>query len=191
MTSQGQTYGRNGLRRYALAAAGEAQAIGRRGFDADPVSGDVEECGDVSNHRRAVRADFRAFADDRHIDGSHDAAACANKIGGVAQKLAGRSAAPVRVAWRKMLADVPGANRAKHGVGQRMEPDISVGMSDETRIMRDADPANDDLVAGTKGVDIETLSDAHITKPRRKKTLGSSKILGGCDFQIRFMPGNH
>src|SRR3546814_3407762 len=39
------------------------------------------------------------------------------------------SAAPLRIAGRKMLAYVAGADRAENGIGQRMQPHIGIRMA--------------------------------------------------------------
>ena len=41
-------------------------------------------------------------------------------------------AAPSRIARREMHADIAGAERAEDRVGQRVKPDIGVGMADQT-----------------------------------------------------------
>src|SRR5213078_5089908 len=76
---QRQPHGRDRLRGDALAAAGEAEALGRRRLDADPRRRDRENGGDAVDHAGAVRRDFRTLADDRDIDGSDIAAFFANE----------------------------------------------------------------------------------------------------------------
>ena len=77
-----------------------------------------------------------------------------------------------------MHADIAGAEGSKDRVGQGVETDISVGVTGEARLVRDLDPANEDLVAGCKGVHVETLTDANLPLPRRDQPLGSGDIFG-------------
>ena len=48
-----------------------------------------------------------------------------------AQKAVGRRAAPLRIAGRKMRADIAVGERAENGVGQRMQGHIGVGVTDQ------------------------------------------------------------
>ena len=48
----------------------------------------------------------------------------------VVEKDLGIGAAPLRIAGRKMRADIAVADRAEHRVGDRMQRDIGVGMAD-------------------------------------------------------------
>ncbi len=63
-----------------------------------------------------------------------------------------------------MHADVARADRAQDRVGQRVQPDIGVGMADEAGIMRDLDPADHDAVARAEGMGVEPLADPHIAE---------------------------
>ena len=54
------------------------------------------------------------------------------------QKAVGGGAAPLRIAGRKMRADVAVGQRAENGVGQRMQRHVGVGMAGERCVVRDA-----------------------------------------------------
>src|SRR3546814_4025245 len=100
-----QPNGRDRLRRDALAAAGEAQALGRGGLDADTGGRDRQQVGDPRRHSVTVRADLRAFAEDGQVDMFDRAAALAHTPGGMATEDRGNRAAPTRVARREVAAD--------------------------------------------------------------------------------------
>ncbi len=105
-----------------------------------------------------MRADARRLAHHRHIDMDDAAFGLRDEIGGMAQeKMRGR-AAPFRIARREMHADIAGAERAEDRIGQRMQPDIGVGMADEALAVRDFETAKPDMIAGSEGVDIEALA---------------------------------
>ena len=81
---QRQADGSDGLRGDTFAAAGEAEAIGRRCRHTDALGGETENLGNPLDHCRAMRADLRSLADDRHVDRRNNAAPRAYKIGRVA-----------------------------------------------------------------------------------------------------------
>ncbi len=102
----------------------------------------------------------------------------ADQIGGVAQELVGGRTAPARITRRKMHTDIAGPDRAQQRVGQCMEPDIGVGMTDETCPVRDLDPANEYPIARPESMDVEALTNPHIAQPGSDQTLGNGEILG-------------
>ena len=57
----------------------------------------------------------------------------AHELDGVAQEAVGGGAAPLRIGRREVLADVAGADRAQHGIGQRMQRHVGVGMAGQRR----------------------------------------------------------
>ena len=137
------------MRGDALAAAGEADPVGRRRLDADAVGRDAEDRSNPLDHRGAVRDDLGPLTNNRHINMGDDPAARTDETGGVAQELVGGGAAPPRIGGREMLADVAGADRTQYRVGQRVQADIGVGMPDEALAVRNFDPADRHLVAGS------------------------------------------
>ena len=98
-----------------------------------------------------------------------------DQFGGMAQEPVGRGAAPLRIARRKMHADIAGADRAEHGVGQRVQAGIGVGMADQAMVVRHLDAAEPDMIARAEGVDIETLAGADIAEPRSDAPLGLAR----------------
>ena len=86
---------------------------------------------------------------------------------GVAQELVGRGAPPLRVARRKMLADIAGADCAQQRVGQGVKTDIGVRMADKALVVCDPDAANHHMVARSESVRVETLADPHIARSGR------------------------
>ena len=48
----------------------------------------------------------------------------------------GRRAAPLRVAWRKMAANIACADRAKHGIGNGVKRNIGIGRRTQTDALR-------------------------------------------------------
>ena len=118
------------MRRDAFAAAGEAEPLGGRRLDADPVGVDA---GDARRARRASPAACgpifgasQTSVQSRWLTAKPRAAARAHRLG------AGRSpsrALPGRIGGREPLADVAFGERAEDRVGQRMHADVGVGMA--------------------------------------------------------------
>ena len=83
----------------------------------------------------------------------------------------------MRIARREMHADIAGAEGAQDRVGQRVEPDIGVGMADQRAVVRHAHAAQPDMIAGPEGMDVEALAGADVAEPRREKPLGARQIV--------------
>ena len=128
--------------------------------------------------------DLGPLADDRDVDRGNGAASRTHEIGGVAQELVRRGAAPARVARREMHADVAGADRAEHRVGQRVQSDIGIGMSGKAHAVRDRDTAYPEMIARGEGVHVEALADADIALPGGEEALGRGKVLRSRNLQI-------
>mgnify|MGYP006191519607 CR=1 FL=1 len=133
--------GRNGLGRDSLAATCEAQSFRRCRLDADSVAGDSGDTGDAGNHGLAVRADARCFTDKGKVEMDDPTATRGEKREGMHEKALGGGAAPLRIGGREVLADVAGADRAQHGIGQRMQRDIGIRMPKQFLVMRHEDAA--------------------------------------------------
>src|SRR5882757_2532598 len=86
ISDKGQPDGGRALRGNALAPAGEAQPFCRRRLDADLVGTQARDLGDAGDHLGAVRADFRALADDGDVQMGHDAAALPHAVDRVLQE---------------------------------------------------------------------------------------------------------
>ena len=61
-----------------------------------------------------------------------------------------------------MLADIALGERAVDRVGKRVQADVSVGMAAERCGMGDANAAQPHVIAGRKGVNVETLADPRL-----------------------------
>ena len=89
-----------------------------------------------------------------------------------------------------MHADIAGSDRAEDRVGQRVQPDIGIRMTDDPGAVRDLDAAHHQAVAGPERVHVETLADTHITLPRRDQPLGRGEVIGRRHLQVRLAAGN-
>ncbi len=82
-----------------------------------------------------------------------------------------------------MLADVAGTDGAQDCIGQGMEADVSVGMADQPLIVGHRDTAEHDLAAGTKAMNVETVTGPDIDGGR-KQLLGTAQIGLGRHLEI-------
>ena len=114
---------------------------------------------------------FRKFADKSAIYVADLKPVLCRKPHGMAQENMARGAFPLRVGRREMLSDITHAQRAIDRVGDRMHPDIGVGMPLQAAPMRD-------LARRTAKHDRHRQSDArhshcHILHPFRVLTYWS------------------
>jgi len=114
------------------------------------------------------------------------AASRTHEIGGVAQELVGRGAAPARVARREMHANVAGADRAEHRVGQPRAARHRHRNVRQGSAVRDPNSAYPEMIAWGEGVHVEALADADISLPSGEEALGRGKVLRSRNLQIVF-----
>ena len=119
-----------------------------------------EEAGDALPHRLAVRRDLWRLGDDGNVRMRQNTAARLQAGEGVAQEDGRIAALPALIRRRKMLADVAVAERAEDGVGQRVETGIGIGVTEQSLLVGNVDPADDALAPFHELVDIEPLANA-------------------------------
>src|SRR5688572_11111662 len=91
--------------------------------------------------------DARRLADDCHVEMPKEADARAHQLDGMAEEVRRLRSPPARVGGREMLPYIARADRAEHRVGEGMQPDIGIGMADQTLAVRHADAAQHHMVA--------------------------------------------
>ena len=60
-----------------------------------------------------------------------------------------------------MPADVAVAQRAQHGIAERVNDDVAVRVRNHALWMRDPHTAQHDVIAFAEGMHVESLSDSH------------------------------
>ena len=123
--------------------------------------------GNARAHGVAMRRDARRLANDRHVEMGDDAAPRAHALAGESQKAVRGRSLPLRIGRRKVHPDVAIGERAENGVDQRMQRDVGVRMSGDAARMRNADAAEHDVIAVSKGMHIEAVAGAHVGRGRR------------------------
>src|SRR5262245_65941731 len=91
-------------------------------------------------------ADTRRLANDGDVGMGDAAAPRAQTLDRKGEEPIRGDAAPARVGRRKVNADVALRKRAEDGIDQRMQHDVGVGMPREAAPMRDAYPAEHDVI---------------------------------------------
>src|SRR5882724_8326517 len=77
------------------------------------------------------------------------------------EKCAAISAAPMFIRRREMRADITKCQCAKDCIAQGMNDNVAVRMRDNALYVRDAHPAEHNVIARAKGVNVEALTDTH------------------------------
>ena len=166
----------------AFAAADEAEAFHRRRLDADARRVDAEDAGDGLAHGLAVRRRSSAPRTGTSRRRWRCARrACARAAAASSRKMREARAAPVRVAGRKVLADVAVADGAEQRVGERVQRrrrrrsgprgDACAGIFD---------PAQPDVIAGGEAVHVKARAVARLEqgRGRRQQPLGERDVGG-------------
>ena len=106
-------------------------------LDIDQSRIDTQDSSHVPDHRLLVRADLRAFADHGDIKVAQSHATLSHHLHGMLEELSRIGIAPFRFRVGELLADVICSKCSKHGVRDRMQDGIAVGMSDRALLMLD------------------------------------------------------
>src|SRR5260221_13905721 len=105
-------------------------------------------------------ADAGSLAHDRQVEMSNAAVTCVHTVDRESEKAVGGCAAPLRVAGRKMRADVAIGQRAEDCIGEPMPRHVGIGMAGWGVPGRDANSAKRDVVAGPESMHIQARSRA-------------------------------
>ena len=88
------------------------------------------------------------------------------------------------------MANVAVRQRAEDRVGERMECNVGIGMTDEAAGMGHLDTAQGDESPIAETVDVETAADPNASVAARKDRFCPGKIVGGRHFEIILRPLN-
>ena len=148
------------------------------GLDRDAAGLHAQQLGQARHHRRGVRGDLRAFADQRDVGVGQHAAARGDALGGVAQEAGAVGVLPGRLAGREMAADIALGQRAVDRVAQRVDADIGVGMAGQARVVRHLDAAQHQLAAGRQHMHVEAGADAGEQRRRAMRVPAATRSSG-------------
>ena len=140
-------------------------------------------------HGIAMRADPRRLADDRHIKMGNHAGAGANALACERQETVRRSAAPLRIAGRKVHPDIALGERPQDRVHQRMQRNVRIRMSGDAARVRNAHARQHDVIAVAERVHVETASGTHIAERRHLQRLGALEIVVCRQFHVAAFAG--
>ena len=123
--------------------------------------GNAEVGGDVLRHQWNVRCHLRRLRDDRRIDIDDHPSGLVQLSRRGTQQRAAVGIAVARIRIRIVPADVPQPCSAEHGIGDRVQQHVGVGMTLEPAFERNLHAADDELAARHQRVHIETLPYPH------------------------------
>ena len=101
------------------------------------------------------------------------------------EEVVGRGALPLRVAGRKVRADVAVRQRAENGVDQRMQADIAVGMGEKAACVRHADAADHQMIAVAEGVHVVAGAGPDVAEHGAEAGFLADEIFGRGQFHVR------
>src|SRR6185312_1288106 len=137
-----------------------------------------------------VRADAGRFADDGDVKVDDAAAPGGDHFGSMSEEDRRVGTPPLRIAGRKVTADVAFPQRPVERISQGVQGDVGVGMPLQALMMRDADPAEGDEIARLERVHVEAGADAgfHLAVSVQQ-SLGAGKIVGQGKLQVAAATG--
>src|SRR5262245_26436225 len=155
----GRDYERHGMRPDRVAAADRVEPLVRLRLDVDLRPVDSHRLGESRLHLRDVRRHFRAFGQDRRVNVGDLEPAFFEQTADVAQEDEAVGACPSRILVGEMRADVAERGRAEQRVGDCVRQAVAVGMAEQAALVRDFEPAEDQLSAFDQTLDV--ISDTY------------------------------
>jgi hypothetical protein len=152
----------DGLCGDAFGAPGKAEPFGRGGLDRDTVGGHASDRGNGRAHGVGVGADLGCFADKGDVYVIDPEPLFGGKPHRVAQEDVALGPLPLRIGGREMPPDIAFGQRTVNGIGQRVQPDIGIGMALQPARVRHRDTAEHDVIARPEPVHVETGAGADI-----------------------------
>ena len=168
----------------AFATSSESQALRGRRLDRNPVEGDAKNLGELRANCIAMRPDLRRLANHCRVNMRDKAAACTNPFGCVTQENVRSRALPLGIRRWKVCANIAVRYRAVERVGDRVHKHIRIGMPVERLGVRDANPAQPNVIAGAEGMDIEALTQPNIGTLVKHPGFGAIEVRHGGHFHI-------
>src|SRR5262245_49560972 len=150
------------LSRQPLAAAREAEPVGRRRPDSDAVDVDSHRSGQPTAHRDPHLGDPRALADQDAVRVHELEAAHPDDLVAPLEQPDRRGVEPLRVRRREELADVPLAGRAEDRVDQRVCDHIAVRMPGKPGLTREVDAGQHERDPVLEAVRVDSEPDPQI-----------------------------
>ena len=138
----------------AFFAANKSQAFVGGRLDADLLDVEAERFADAQFHIRNVRKHTRRLCQERGIEIDDGPTAKGDLPGSFLQEHTARRILPPRIRVGKEVADVHLSDGSEDGVANGVHQDVRVGVSQQTRGVRDFDASQNEFSAGSEGVNI-------------------------------------
>jgi len=160
----------------AFAAACKSQGFARRRFHRNTIDVDPGNFGNARSHDIAMRSDTRSFTHNGYVQESDSAATRTHTINRKSEETVGTGAAPLRVAWREMHANVAVGQCAQNCINEGMQYDIGVRMTRDTLGVSNPDAPQHDMIAFAKLMYVKSKTHPNVTQ--------GGKVFGFCTYKI-------
>ena len=97
----------------------------------------------------------------------------------------------MRIAWRKMCADVAIGEGAQYCIGECVQCDVGVGMAGEGVAMCNVDSTKCNVVTGAKGMHIQSRTGAHIAECSRLNSFRTCEIFRCGELDVARLAREH
>lgn len=131
-----------------LASAEGVEPFVGLALDVDAIDRQVHEGGDGLDHRALVRGDLGPFEDDRGVEVDDRVACGVGATQGLGEKVARVASGVLGCVVGEELTQVGQGQSAEHGIGDRMEHGVAVGVGDGADIGRDGHSGKDEGADG-------------------------------------------
>jgi len=145
----------------ALPISGEPKPLRSLAFDVYPRGVDPHYLRNRSPHLVSIGHDLRFLADDDGVDIGYQKSFVADKLDRPGEYSPALYAFYALIRIREVETDVRKAGRAKDRIGDGMEKDITVRMTEKTLAVRDCETAEKERPSVSEGVGIVTQADPH------------------------------
>ncbi len=146
--------------RNALLTSCKAKAFLGGCLDADGGYGNTADSGNILTHLVDVGRKLRLLCKDYSVEISHGIAVFVNELHHMPQKLQTVRPLVTGIGVGEMLADVAQCKRTKQGIGNRMQQDIRIGMSQKSEGVRKLHAAEKEVTSLHKIMHIVSMSDS-------------------------------
>ena len=146
---------RDGFAGNTFAAAGKTEFLGGGSFDVDVIHIAAEIFGNKHAHLWDMRRHFRRVSDNRHVHVPEGKTFGLNTTPGFAQQFAAVRPLESRIGVREQFANIPQRGGTQQRIGQGMQSNVTVRMSQQPFFERDTNAANNNRANAAKSNNLE------------------------------------
>ena len=159
-------------------ASRETEVFRGGGFYRHAIKCNPESMGKLRPHLWDMRGESGALRDHDAVEVAADIAVLPDERFHLAEQREAVRTLVTGVGVWKMLAEVAERKGTEQGIHHGMAEDIGVGVALQPAIMGNLDPAENELTACGKGVNVKSASDSKRHQQRQMRVRGQSKLDG-------------